>query len=111
LLMKAECENQRAGGVQATAIGYINEVRLRANLLPLALTLTKDQVFKAIVHERKVELAGEQVRFDDIIRWGIAATELAGTGFKAGKSELWPIPNRETSSNPNIKPTDNNPGY
>jgi hypothetical protein len=111
LLMKAECENQRAAGVQATAIGYINEVRLRANLPVLLTTLSKAQVFTAIVHERKVELAGEQVRFDDIIRWGLASTELAGTGFKAGKNELWPIPNRETSSNPNITPANNNPGY
>ncbi|SHM31171.1 RagB/SusD family nutrient uptake outer membrane protein [Flavobacterium saccharophilum] len=111
LLMMAECESMRAGGVQATAIGYINQVRGRANVPLLATTLTKEQVFTALVHERKVELAGEQVRFDDIIRWGIASTELAGTGFTAGKSELWPIPNRETSSNPNIKPSDNNPGY
>ncbi|MDR7369936.1 RagB/SusD family nutrient uptake outer membrane protein [Flavobacterium aquidurense] len=111
LLMMAECESMRGGGVQATAIGYINQVRSRAGVPLLATTLTKDQVFTALVHERKVELAGEQVRFDDIIRWGIAATELAGTGFKTGKSELWPIPNRETSSNPNIKPSNNNPGY
>lgn len=111
LLMMAECESMRAGGVQATAIGYINQVRSRAGVPLLLLTLTKDQVFTALVHERKVELAGEQVRFDDIIRWGIANTELAGTGFTAGKSELWPIPNRETSSNPSIKPSDNNPGY
>ena len=110
LLMKAECENQRAGGSQTAAIAYIKEVRDRAGLLT-AIAPTKDAVFAAIIHERKVELAGEQVRFDDMIRWGIAATELAGTGFKAGKSELWPIPNRETSSNPNIKPSDNNPGY
>jgi len=111
LLMMAECESMRAGGVQATAIGYINQVRQRAGVPLLATTLTKDQVFTALVHERKVELAGEQVRFDDIVRWGIGATELAGTGFTVGKSELWPIPNRETSSNPNIKPSDNNPGY
>lgn len=111
LLMMAECESMRAGGVQATAIGYINQVRSRAGVTLLATTLTKDQVFTALIHERKVELAGEQVRFDDIIRWGIASTELAGTGFKAGRSELWPIPNRETSSNPNIKPSNNNPGY
>ena len=65
-------------------------------------------VFDALVHERKVELAGEQVRFDDIIRWGIAATELAGTGFTAGKNELWPIPDRESSSNPNIGPQNPN---
>jgi starch-binding outer membrane protein, SusD/RagB family len=110
LLMKAECENQRAGGSQTAAIAFIKEVRDRANLAT-AITATKDAVFTAIVHERKVELAGEQVRFDDIIRWGISSTALAGTGFQAGKSELWPIPNRETSSNPNITPGDNNPGY
>jgi len=110
LLMKAECENQRDGGSQTTAIAYIKEVRDRAGLTT-TIAATKDDVFKAIIHERKVEFAGEQSRFDDIIRWGIASTELAGTGFQAGKNELWPIPNRETSSNPNIKPSDNNPGY
>lgn len=110
LLMKAECENQRAAGEQLTAIGYIKQVRDRANLTTV-IAPTKDAVFAAIVHERKVELAGEQVRFDDILRWGIAPTFLNGTGFQAGKSELWPIPNRETSSNPNIKPSNNNPGY
>jgi starch-binding outer membrane protein, SusD/RagB family len=108
LLMKAECENQKAGGSQAAAIGYITEVRTRAGLTT-SITATKDAVFTAIVHERKVELAGEQVRFDDIMRWGLASTQLAGTGFVTGKSELWPIPNRETSSNPNIGA--NNPGW
>ncbi|MBP6460403.1 MAG: RagB/SusD family nutrient uptake outer membrane protein, partial [Crocinitomicaceae bacterium] len=63
LLMKAECENQRAGGSQAAAIGYITEVRTRAGLTT-TIAATKDAVFKAIVHERKVELAGEQLRFD-----------------------------------------------
>lgn len=110
LLMKAECENQRAGGSQTAAIGYITEVRTRAGLTT-SIAANKDAVFKAIIHERKVELAGEQLRFDDIIRWGLTSTELAGSGFKAGKNELWPIPNRETTSNPNIKPSDNNPGY
>ncbi|MEO7976472.1 RagB/SusD family nutrient uptake outer membrane protein [Flavobacterium sp.] len=111
LLMKAECENQRAGGVQSTAIGYINEVRFRANVPLLATNLSKDDVFNAIVHERQVEFAGEQLRFDDLIRWDKAGTELVKYGFQVGKSELWPIPNRETTSNPNIKPSDNNPGY
>ncbi|TDD99372.1 RagB/SusD family nutrient uptake outer membrane protein [Flavobacterium cellulosilyticum] len=108
LLMKAECENQRPSGVQTVAIAYIKEVRDRAGLLTV-IAPTKDAVFKAIIHERKVELAGEQVRFDDIMRWGNAATEIPGSGFKVGKSELWPIPNRETSSNPNIK--GNNPNW
>ncbi|MDO7135780.1 RagB/SusD family nutrient uptake outer membrane protein [Algibacter lectus] len=111
LLMMAECENERPGGSQATAVGYINEVRARADLDPLSTSLSKSAVFDAIVHERKVELSGEQVRFDDMIRWGIAATELAGTNFQAGKHELWPIPDKEIATNPNVTVADQNPGY
>ncbi len=109
LLMMAECENEV--GSQATAVGYINTVRERAGLDALATSLSKAAVFDAIVHERKVELAGEQVRFDDMIRWGIVATELANTNFQAGKHELWPIPDGEISSNANMTTADQNPGY
>ncbi|WP_075590719.1 RagB/SusD family nutrient uptake outer membrane protein [Labilibacter marinus] len=109
LLMMAECENEV--GTQATAVGYINDVRERAGLADLATSLSKQQVFEAIVHERKVELCGEQVRFDDMIRWGIVATELAGTNFQEGKHELYPIPDAEISSNANISSKDQNPGY
>ena len=109
LLMKAEAANEtnRTG----EAIDLINRVRERAGLDDIPDTLSKQQVFDAIVHERKVELAGEQVRFNDIIRWGIANTELAGTGFQQGKHELWPIPDREISSNDAISQDDQNPGY
>jgi tetratricopeptide (TPR) repeat protein len=109
LLMMAECANEAR--TQSEAIGLINRVRNRANLLPLPLTLGKTQVFEAIVQERKVELVGEQVRFDDLIRWDRAATFLSGTGFQAGKHELWPIPDQEISSNPNVTSDDQNPGY
>ncbi|MFI1771193.1 RagB/SusD family nutrient uptake outer membrane protein [Thalassobellus citreus] len=111
LLMMAECENEV--GTQAKAIDYINEVRERpsVSLTPLATTLTKPQVFDAIVHERKVELAGEQCRFNDLIRWGLAGTVLNGTGFQSGKHEVFPIPLSEISSNENITPADQNTGY
>ncbi|MDO1514464.1 RagB/SusD family nutrient uptake outer membrane protein [Maribacter confluentis] len=109
LLMMAECENEV--GTQDDAIDYINEVRERASLDDLPYSLSKAEVFDAIVHERKVELAGEQVRFNDILRWNLAATELAGTNFQAGKNELWPIPDREISSNENVTAADQNPGY
>lgn len=111
LLMMAEAESLRPGGSQAVAIGYINQVRARVGMPLLPLTLSQAQVFDALVHERKVELAGEQVRFNDIIRWGIADTELAGTNFQAGKHELLPIPNIEITSNENMGPEDQNPGY
>jgi starch-binding outer membrane protein, SusD/RagB family len=109
LLMKAECENEV--GTQAAAVGYINQVRARAGIPALATTLTKAQVFIAIIHERKVELCGEQVRFDDILRWELASTELAGSNFLAGKNELWPIPDREISTNESISSADQNHGY
>lgn len=109
LLMMAECENEV--GTQSKAVGYINQVRSRAGLGDLSSSLSKAQVFDAIVHERKVELCGEQVRFDDMIRWGIVATELAGTNFQSGKHELYPIPDGEMSSNANISSEDQNPGY
>ena len=77
----------------------------------LPTTLSSAQVFNAIVHERKVELAGEQVRFNDIIRWGNAATELAGSNFQAGKHELLPIPAAEINANAALSEVDQNPGY
>jgi len=110
LLMKAECENKRPGGSQAAAIDYIRQVRTRAGLTT-NISTDPALVFEAIKHERMVEFAGEQLRFDDIIRWGLASTELDGTGFQVGKHELWPIPDRETSSNPLITPANNNPNY
>lgn len=109
LLMMAECENEL--GNQANAVDYINEVRSRAGLASLSSGLSKDQVFDALVHERKVELAGEQCRFNDIVRWGIAAQELQGTNFQAGIHELLPIPDREITSNEAISQGDQNPGY
>lgn len=113
LLMMAECENKRPGGNQDAAIGYINQVRQRpsTNMPPLATGQSANEVFNAIVKERRVELAGEQLRFSDLVRWGLAATELAGQGFTAPKHYLWPIPAREISSNPAIGPEDQNPGY
>ncbi|MDW5287212.1 RagB/SusD family nutrient uptake outer membrane protein [Formosa sp. PL04] len=109
LLMMAECENEV--GSQANAIGYINQVRARAGLAALSTSLPKDAVFKAIIHERKVELNGEQVRFDDMIRWGIVATELADTNFQSGKNEVWPIPDQEINTNASVTAADQNSGY
>ncbi|WP_100611261.1 RagB/SusD family nutrient uptake outer membrane protein [Confluentibacter lentus] len=109
LLMMAECENKRPGGNQLAAKGYIDQVRARAGLLPTT-AVTQAQIFEAIVHERRVELAGEQSRFSDLIRWGRAATELSGQGF-ASRNVLWPIPANEFSTNKSLTPADQNPGY
>jgi hypothetical protein len=73
--------------------------------------LSKEAVFDAIVHERKVELAGEQARFPDLVRWGLASEVLAGTGFQSGIHEVFPIPLSEISANENISNSDQNAGY
>ena len=109
LLMMAEAANELSD--QNGAIGYINEVRERAGLPLLSTGMSKDEVFEAIVHERKVELAGEQVRFPDLVRWGRAASFLAPFGFQQGIHEIFPIPEAEISSNNNLGPEDQNPGY
>ncbi|RXG32395.1 RagB/SusD family nutrient uptake outer membrane protein [Leeuwenhoekiella marinoflava] len=109
LLMMAEAANETNRTPEA--IDLINRVRDRADLEDLPDNLSKEQVFDALVHERKVELAGEQVRFDDILRWGISNTELAGTNFQQGKHEVWPIPDREIAANDAINQEDQNPGY
>ncbi|MDT0691157.1 RagB/SusD family nutrient uptake outer membrane protein [Salegentibacter sp. F188] len=109
LLMMAEAEN--ALGNQAEAIGYINEVRERAELDPLPMDLSQEEVFDAIVHERMVELAGEQVRFPDLVRWGLAGEYLSEYGFQEGINEIWPIPNDEIFANEGITQGDQNPGY
>ncbi|WPR73146.1 RagB/SusD family nutrient uptake outer membrane protein [Flavobacterium sp. NG2] len=83
----------------ATAVQYVNKVRTRARgtALPtvvpdLLLTMNGQPLLNAIYHERRVELAGEGLRFQDLIRTGRAKTILAPLGFVENKNEVMPIP-------------------
>ncbi|GAB3890689.1 RagB/SusD family nutrient uptake outer membrane protein [Larkinella knui] len=117
LLAMAEVENEI--GSPAEAVKYLNMVRARKSVaMPAYPTAafpvsTKDQVFTAIVHERRVELSGEQVRFRDILRWRKANKLKAEpfSYFQKNKHELLPIPQQEVDNNPKIEPTNQNPGY
>ncbi|MEZ0540599.1 RagB/SusD family nutrient uptake outer membrane protein [Fibrella arboris] len=117
LLAMAECENEL--GNTASAVTYLNQIRNRPSVAmptyPTAKypTSTKDQVFAAIVHERRVELNGEEIRNRDILRWrkqGKLTTE-PFSYFQKGKHELLPIPQQEIDNNPNIGVKGQNPGY
>ncbi|MDJ1472702.1 RagB/SusD family nutrient uptake outer membrane protein [Cytophagaceae bacterium DM2B3-1] len=117
LLMLAECENEV--GTSTAAIGYLNEIRSRASVnMPDYPTTnypvnSKAEIFRAIQHEKRVELAGEQIRNRDILRWrkqGKLTSEPISY-FQANKYELLPIPQEEFSTNASLKPTDQNPGY
>jgi starch-binding outer membrane protein, SusD/RagB family len=117
LLMLAECENE--GGNSAAAITLMNQVRSRPSVAmpgyPTAKypCANKAEVFAAVMHERMVELAGEQVRNRDILRWrknGKLTSEPISY-FAASKQELIPIPQGEIDLNDKIEGSDQNPGY
>lgn len=103
LLMLAECEAEV--GTPAEAARYINEVRDRPGVNMPHVTLgSKDAAIAAVMHERAVELAGEEVNNIDILRW-------RKKGYypsirpdpKPGQVDMLPIPANETSANPLIQ--------
>lgn len=105
LLIYAEA---MANGASITsASGYtadmaLNEVRSRAGLPAASATLQN------IYDERRAELALEENRFFDLVRWGKAPEVLGSKGFKAGKNELFPIPANQRQLNSALP---QNPGY
>jgi tetratricopeptide (TPR) repeat protein len=117
LLMLAEAENEL--GNQDRAIALVNEVRARPSVdmppIPTANIPAGNQVEvrRAIQHERLIELAGEQVRNFDIIRWrkNGKLDEEPLSYFIPNKHELLPIPQSEIDNNPNLTEADQNPGY
>jgi len=103
-LMAAECI-MRAGGDEGKARSYVNLVRSRVGLQPLANSGTS--LLEAIYRERRLELATEGHRFFDLVRTG-KATEFLD-GFQEGKNEVLPIPQREIDlTNGSLL---QNPGY
>lgn len=119
LLLAAEALNEN--NKPAEALVYLNQVRKRAResspiqlpgLLPDVNILDKDQLRERIYRERRVELAMEQHRWFDLLRWGRAAEAMQAAGkvnFTPGKHELLPLPQTE------VDLTDGkiwqNPGY
>ncbi|TLV02528.1 RagB/SusD family nutrient uptake outer membrane protein [Dyadobacter luticola] len=111
LLMLAEANIEKASPNIPTAIGYINQVRNRPDVMAknYPTTLTQTAAREAVRRERRIELAGEQVRWFDLNRWGIAKETLnaehpAGPGQQPflDKHVLLPIPIAERNSNPAI---------
>jgi hypothetical protein len=70
---------------------------------------SKAEIFRAIMHERMVELAGEEIRNFDVIRWrkNGKTTFAPLTNFK----DLMPVPQTEIDNNDKISQQDQNAGY
>lgn len=132
LLNYAEAQNE-AIGPDASVYNAINQIRERAQIPDLPPGLSQEAMRTDIRRERRVELAFEGKRYWDLIRWGIAGTnlnqQLHGIGitvnngvlhytpvttpggnhiFDASKNYLFPIPQSAIDQNKNLT---QNPGY
>jgi hypothetical protein len=85
LLSYAEALNEFSGP-DATVYNSVNKVRERSNIPALSSGLNQDQMRIAIQRERRVELAFEERRWDDLMRLKLAEVNL-NKPFRAMKIE------------------------
>ena len=104
LLMAAEAANEIGGAQNTTdALAWLELVRARARgtspatVLPKVTTTDQAALRTAIMHERFVELAMEEERFWDLVRWGLDITVLPASGSPGYqlKHRLLPLPQAE----------------
>lgn len=114
LLLAAEAlnENNKPG----QALIYLNQVRKRARgtnqvILPDVTTMVQSELREKIYKERRAELAMEQQRWFDLLRWGRAEQVMIAVGknFVSPKHLLLPIPQTEVDLTSGK--ISQNPGY
>jgi len=132
----AEALNE-AEGPSDEVYYYVNLVRERAGIPPLAPDLDQTAMRDAIRHERRIEFNCEGIRFNDVRRWKLGEkffnTALYGMNFNGTKKSddkgdtqafykrtfyknryfskrmyIWPIPQAQMDINPNLRQA---PGY
>lgn len=109
LLMYAEAINEKNNGPTQAAFAMVNDVRKRAGLAALPVTLNYNSFALAIEHERQVELAFEGHRWFDLVRTGRAVAVMSQHFKNMGRSTvvqnyhlLYPIPQTEVDVNPSL---------
>lgn len=119
LLMYAEAQNEFSGP-DNSVYDAVNKVRKRAGMPELPASLSKEDMRKAIRLERRIELAGEGLYYNDIRRWRTAeivmnqpAYNSKGTiiqvrSFNKDRDYLWPIATVTFEQNNKL---DQNTGY
>ncbi|MBD5184844.1 MAG: RagB/SusD family nutrient uptake outer membrane protein [Bacteroidales bacterium] len=121
LLLKAEALLNGESVDLAGAAAIINQVRRRAGVAELSNSekSNKDNLFKAYVNERRLELACEGERWYDLVRLDILEETMAAAQRNdpgrlplavpyTKNSYLLPIPQDVLDTNPNVV---QNPGY
>ena len=93
LLLRAEAENELNGPTEA-ALTPLNQIRERAGLPAIGAGLDQAALRDVILHERRVELAFEGVRFYDLIYRDRAVEVLGPRGYEPSDA-LFPIPPSE----------------
>lgn len=114
LLMKAESILNGGSGTTSEALEYVNLIRERAGLSDLASITLSD-----LMEERRREFAGEGLRWNDLIREGLAVTTInswiKSDGLSSQISDatnnsiLYPIPTDQISTSNGLYTQ--NPGY
>jgi hypothetical protein len=122
LLNYAEAQNE-AVGPDATVYAALDAIRMRAGMAKVSVVnpgLTQSAMRDLIRLERRIELAGEGLYYNDIRRWKTAETvmlqpayDVSGKmrqtrGFQANRDYLWPVPSVQRQQNPALT---QNPNY
>ncbi len=115
LMMKAECQVRGIGGSAADAAALLTPMRTRA-----AQTAYTTIDLPGLMEERRREFAGENLRWNDLMRSGLALTTMNAWVPKDDVSNkitrpitanllLYPVPQNELSAAPGLY--EQNPGY
>lgn len=113
LLMYAEAQNEAVGS-DASVLDALHQIRLRAGMPDVSAGLSKEQMREVIRHERRIELAGEGLYYNDIRRWRTAEVVMNSNvqnskgsvvqirTFNPKRDYLWPIHEITLHENPNL---------
>jgi starch-binding outer membrane protein, SusD/RagB family len=114
ILLKAEAL-ARLNRLSEAAV-EVNRIRSRVNLpnLPASVVSNPENLLNAILKERRLELAQESQRWDDLVRFGVVVDVMNNlveidlrtstpTNYQMNNSKiLLPIPQQELDRNPNL---------
>ncbi|MBV4359143.1 RagB/SusD family nutrient uptake outer membrane protein [Pinibacter aurantiacus] len=111
LLTKAEAlARLNTAAADASALGFLNQVRLRSNSTLPVVAATPSALVDSIVAERRIELAFEGHGIIEFQRTGRALPAHYGIPATpwASQKSVMPIPDYDRQKNPNLA---QNPGY